>query len=52
MRRDIAIHAKEILRVREKLNQIYVNHLTKSHTLQEIGMLDSGGGDPEISSSY
>jgi ATP-dependent protease ClpP protease subunit len=37
--RDIAIHAKEILRVREKLNQIYVKHLTKPHTLEEIGMV-------------
>ncbi|KAI5849024.1 Clp protease-domain-containing protein [Tricharina praecox] len=36
---DIAIHAKEILRVREKLNQIYVDHLTKPHTLEEIEKL-------------
>jgi len=36
---DIAIHAREILRVRERLNQIYVNHLTKPHTLQEIEKL-------------
>ncbi len=33
---DIAIHAKEILRVREQLNQIYKKHLTKNHSLQEI----------------
>ena len=33
---DIAIHAKEILRVREQLNKIYKRHLTKEHTLQEI----------------
>jgi len=33
---DIAIHAKEILRVREQLNQIYMRHLTKKHTLDEI----------------
>lgn len=35
---DIAIHAKEILRVRERLNMIYQRHLTKPHTLDEIGM--------------
>ena len=34
--RDIAIHAKEILRVRERLNMIYQKHLTKPHTLDEI----------------
>jgi ATP-dependent Clp protease, protease subunit len=33
---DIAIHAKEILRVRTQLNQIYQRHMTKSHTLDEI----------------
>ena len=29
---DIAIHAKEILRVRERLNNIYKKH-TKKHTV-------------------
>lgn len=33
---DIAIHAKEILRVREQLNRIYKKHLTKEHSLEEI----------------
>ena len=33
---DIAIHAKEILRVREQLNRIYKTHLTKEHSLEEI----------------
>lgn len=33
---DIAIHAREILRVREQLNLIYKRHLTKPHTLEEI----------------
>ncbi|KAL8681754.1 MAG: hypothetical protein Q9186_002142 [Xanthomendoza sp. 1 TL-2023] len=33
---DIAIHAKEILRVREQLNGIYKRHLTKPHSLEEI----------------
>lgn len=33
---DIAIHAKEILRVREQLNRIYQTHLTKKKTLEEI----------------
>ncbi len=33
---DIAIHAKEILRVREQLNGIYKRHLTKPHTMKEI----------------
>lgn len=33
---DIAIHAKEILRVREQLNRIYQTHLTKEKTLKEI----------------
>jgi ATP-dependent Clp protease, protease subunit len=36
---DIAIHAKEILRVRHQLNQIYQRHLTKPHTLDEIEKL-------------
>ena len=36
---DIAIHAKEILRVRTQLNQIYQRHLTKPHTLDEIEKL-------------
>lgn len=36
---DIAIHAKEILRVRHQLNQIYQRHLTKSHTIEEIEKL-------------
>ena len=33
---DIAIHAKEILRVRGQLNRIYQKHLTKEHSLEEI----------------
>lgn len=33
---DIADHAKEILRVRDKLNKIYQTHLTKKRTLEEI----------------
>lgn len=33
---DIAIHAKEILRVRGQLNEIYKKHLAKPHTLKEI----------------
>ncbi|PWW80237.1 hypothetical protein C7212DRAFT_306256 [Tuber magnatum] len=33
---DIAIHAKEILRVRERLNIVYQKHLTKPHTLEQI----------------
>lgn len=33
---DIAIHAKEILRMRHQLNKIYKRHLTKDHTLEEI----------------
>ena len=36
---DIAIHAKEILRVREQLNEIYKKHLTKPHTMKEIESL-------------
>lgn len=33
---DIAIHAKEILRIRDQLNKIYQSHLTKPHSLDEI----------------
>jgi ATP-dependent Clp protease protease subunit len=33
---DIADHAKEILRIRDKLNRIYQSHLTKKRTLDEI----------------
>lgn len=33
---DIAIHAKEILRVRSQLNRIYQRHLTKERSLEEI----------------
>ncbi|OAK95059.1 ATP-dependent Clp protease proteolytic subunit 1 [Phaeosphaeriaceae sp. SRC1lsM3a] len=33
---DIADHAKEILRIRDKLNKIYQSHLTKKRTLDEI----------------
>ena len=36
---DIAIHAKEILRVRQQLNGIYQRHLTKKHSLDEIERL-------------
>ncbi|KAG9240407.1 clp protease-like protein [Calycina marina] len=36
---DIAIHATEILRVRKQLNGIYMKHLTKAHTLEEIERL-------------
>lgn len=36
---DIAIHAKEILRVREQLNKIYMRHLTKPHSMEEIERL-------------
>ena len=38
---DIAIHAKQILRVREKLNRIYQRHLTgkKELSLEEIERL-------------
>lgn len=36
---DIAIHAKEILRVREQLNGIYKRHLTRGHSLGEIERL-------------
>jgi ATP-dependent Clp protease protease subunit len=40
---DIAIHAKEILRVRERLNKIYQSHLTKPHTLEEVDALMKHG---------
>ena len=36
---DIAIHAKEILRVRTQLNEIYQRHLTKPHSLEDIEKL-------------
>ncbi|KAK7710554.1 hypothetical protein SLS57_008321 [Botryosphaeria dothidea] len=36
---DIAIHAKEILRIRTQLNKIYQRHLTKPHTLDQIEKL-------------
>ena len=36
---DIAIHAKEILRVRSQLNEIYRRHLTKEHSIEEIERL-------------
>ena len=36
---DIAIHAKEILRVRGQLNEIYQRHLTRPHSLDEIERL-------------
>ncbi|TKX24624.1 Clp protease-like protein [Elsinoe australis] len=36
---DIAIHAKEILRIRAQLNEIYRRHLTKEHSLEEIEKL-------------
>ncbi|KAF2728428.1 hypothetical protein EJ04DRAFT_516596 [Polyplosphaeria fusca] len=36
---DIAIHAKEILRIRSQLNRIYQRHLTKSRSLDEIEKL-------------
>jgi len=36
---DIAIHAREILRIREQLNRIYQRHLTKRHELEEIERL-------------
>lgn len=36
---DIAIHAKEILRVRGQLNEIYQRHLTRPHSLDEIEKL-------------
>ena len=36
---DIAIHAKEILRVRGQLNEIYKRHLTRPHSLDDIERL-------------
>ncbi|KAL2356250.1 putative Clp protease [Cryomyces antarcticus] len=36
---DIAIHAKEILRVRGQLNEIYRHHLTKERSLEDIERL-------------
>lgn len=36
---DIAIQAKQILRVRESLERIYQRHLTKRMTLDEISRL-------------
>jgi ATP-dependent Clp protease protease subunit len=36
---DIAIHAKEIIRVRGKLNEIYRKHMTKVHSIDEIEKL-------------
>ena len=33
---DIADHAKEILRIREALNKIYLSHVSKKRTLEEI----------------
>lgn len=36
---DIAIHAKEILRLRKQLNEIYRSHMTKPHSLDEIEAL-------------
>lgn len=33
---DVAIHAKEILRTRTKLNKIFQRHLTKEKSLEEI----------------
>ena len=36
---DIAIHAKEILRVRGQLNEIYSRHLTKYHSIEDIERL-------------
>jgi ATP-dependent Clp protease, protease subunit len=36
---DIAIHAKEIIRVRGKLNEIFRKHLTKVHSIDEIEKL-------------
>jgi ATP-dependent Clp protease, protease subunit len=47
---DIAIHAKEILRVRGELNKIYKRHLTKDVSLEEIERLmerDKFMGAPE-----
>jgi len=36
---DIAIHAKQILRVRGQLNEIYRRHLTREHSLEDIERL-------------
>lgn len=36
---DIAIHAKQILRVRRQLDEIYVRHLTKRHTVEDVERL-------------
>lgn len=36
---DIAIHAKEILRIRHQLNQIYQRHMTKQQSLDDIEKL-------------
>lgn len=36
---DVAIHAKEILRMRDRLNAIYKRHLTKELSLKEIETL-------------
>ncbi|KAI9823911.1 MAG: hypothetical protein M1832_002229 [Thelocarpon impressellum] len=36
---DMALHAKEILRVRHQLNEVYRRHLTKPHSLEEIERL-------------
>lgn len=36
---DIAIHAKEILRVREQLNEIYKRHLSSERSLEQIEKL-------------
>lgn len=36
---DIAIHAKEILRIRGQLNEIYQRHLTRPHSIDEIERL-------------
>ncbi|KAG5518167.1 hypothetical protein PMAC_003353 [Pneumocystis sp. 'macacae'] len=38
---DIAIHAREILKVRERLNLIYQKHLTKTTDLAHIGSLNN-----------
>lgn len=36
---DIAIHAKEILRIRRQLNEIYQHHLTKKMSIEEVEKL-------------
>ncbi|KAI9786092.1 MAG: hypothetical protein M1816_008121 [Peltula sp. TS41687] len=33
---DIAIHAREILRIRKQLNEIYKRHLTKPHSIEQV----------------